>query len=71
MTSLANEYRKLIKYCESPEYDFKIFKTMHDNYAKSFGRLGQDDQGQVCEDIRLDHFWGPAVEEVVKKRKNL
>lgn len=48
---LSDDYEKLITYCKSDDFDPKMFKIMHDNYAKAFARLKYEQQGEVVAEI--------------------
>ena len=52
---LSLDYNDLIKYCKSPDFDPKMFKMMHDNYAKAFNRLDWEQQGKIVETINIHH----------------
>ncbi len=42
-------YATLSEYCLDPAFDQGIFKLKHDEYAKRYQKLSQDQQGEIAE----------------------
>lgn len=45
------EYRKLLNFCNSPNFDMDVFSILHDRYAKAYQKLNYEEQGWITEEI--------------------